>query len=368
MSQHTVVPSRVTRTTRTSSFPLAALLAAVVACGGADAAPAKEDAAIIPVRVVTPEYRRTQPPIVLTGTLGAKEEIPLAFKIGGVVAKVSVEAGQAVREGDVLAELSLAEIDAQVSAARDGRDKARRDYDRAMKLLADSVVTAAQAEDARTGLDVAEAQLRAAEFNQRYAVVRATADGVVLRRQLEVGQLVGPGTPVIVLRTERKGLVLRAAAADRDAVRLKEGDAAKVTFDAFPDRTFAGRVERIAIAATPGTGTYETEIAVSAGGARLASGLIGRATLATRSATALPTIPAEALIEVDGDQAAVFVLAPKGADGVQTVRRMTVRVAFLTDTEAAIASGLDASMRVVTAGATRLADGTRVSLATERAP
>ena len=85
-----------------------------------------------------------------------------------------------------------------------------RDYDRAMKLLADSVVTAAQAEDARTGLDVAEAQLRAAEFNQRYAVVRATADGVVLRRQLEVGQLVGPGAPVLVLRTERKGLVLRA--------------------------------------------------------------------------------------------------------------------------------------------------------------
>jgi RND family efflux transporter MFP subunit len=353
---------------RRFSPPLVAVLFALAACGGADASPAKEDTAAIPVRVVTPEYRRSQPPIVLTGTLGAKEEIPLGFKIGGVVARVAVEAGQSVREGDVLAELSLAEIDAQVSAAREGRDKAKRDYDRAMKLRSDSVVTASQAEDARTGLDVAEAQLRAAEFNQRYAVVRATADGVVLRRQLEVGQLVGPGTPVVVLRTERKGLVLRAAAADRDAVRLKEGDVAKVTFDAFPDRTFNGRVERVAIAATPGTGTYETEIAVSAGGARLASGLIGRATLQTRSATALPTIPAEALLEVDGDKASVFVLSNPADAAAPTVRRVAVRVAFLTDADAAIASGLDSTMRVVTAGATRLADGARVSVTTERAP
>ncbi len=382
MSQYIVVPPRAL--TRLSASPsarshasllvraphlaLAAMLIVAAACGGADATPAKEDLANIPVRVVTPEYRRTQPPIVLTGTLGAKEEIPLAFKIGGVVARVSVEAGQAVREGDVLAELSLAEIDAQVSAARDGRDKARRDHDRAMKLLADSVVTAAQAEDARTGLDVAEAQLRAAEFNQRYAVVRATADGVVLRRQLEVGQLVGPGTPVLVLRTERKGLVLRAAAADRDAVRLREGDIATVTFDAFPERSFNGRVERIAVAATPGTGTYETEIAVSANGARLASGLIGRAMLQTRSATALPTIPAEALLEVDGDEASVFVLATGNGDTAPTVRRIAVRVAFLTEADAAIATGLDSTMRVVTAGATRLADGARVTIIAERAP
>jgi len=343
-------------------LPLLALLGFAAACGGADATPASEDVAAIPVRVVTPAFRRSMPPIVLTGTLGAKEEIPLAFKIGGVVARVAVEAGQAVREGEVLAELSLAEIDAQVSAARDGRDKARRDHDRAVKLLADSVVTASQAEDARTGLDVAEAQLRAAEFNQRYAVVRAPADGVVLRRQLEVGQLVGPGAPVLVLRTERKGLVLRAAAADRDAVRLKEGDAARVRFDAFPDRSFAGRVERVAVAATPMTGTYETEISVQAAGQRLASGLIGRAELATRAATALPTIPAEALLEVDGDRASVFVLR----EG-DTVRRVAVRVAFLAEGDAAIASGLDASMRVVTAGATRLADGARVRV-TERAP
>ena len=341
-----------------------ALLLTAAACGGADVAPAAEDTVRIPVRVVTPELRRTMPPIVLTGTLGAKEEIPLAFKIGGVVARVAVEAGQSVRAGQVLAELSLAEIDAQVSAAREGRDKAQRDMTRAERLLADSVATRSQVEDARTQLDVTSAQLRAAEFNRQYAVIRAPARGIVLRRQLEVGQLVGPNAPLIVLRTERRGLVLRAAAADRDAVRLKVGERASIAFDAFPGEEFAGRVERVGVAAMPMTGTYEVEITVVAGSQRLSSGLIGRATMSPRAATAMPMIPAEALLEVDGAAASVFVLNETG----DAVHRIALRVAFLDGAMAAISGGLPANARVVTAGATRLVEGAKVTVSAERAP
>ena len=347
-----------------AAFLLLPALLLVAACGGAAAAPAAEDVVRIPVRVATPEWRRTMPPIILTGTLGAKEEIPLAFKIGGVVARVAVEAGQSVSEGQVLAELSLAEIDAQVSAAREGRDKAQRDMTRAERLLADSVATRSQVEDARTQLDVTSAQLRGAEFNRQYAVIRAPASGIVLRRQLEVGQLVGPNTPLIVLRTERRGLVLRAAAADRDAVRLKAGESATVVFDAFPGQEFRGRVDRVGVSATPLTGTYEVEVAVQAGSERLSSGLIGRATMSPRAATAMPMIPAEALLEVDGASASIFVLNEAG----DAVHRIAVRVAFLDGPMAAISGGLPANSRVITAGATRLVEGAKVTVSMDRAP
>lgn len=347
---------------RPRSIPAILLLAA--ACGGAEAAPGDEAAAPIPVRVAAPEFRRVQPPIVLTGTLGAKEEVPLSFKIGGVVTRVAVEAGQPVRAGDLLAELSLAEVDAQVAAAREGLAKARRDLARAEALHRDSVVTLAQLEDARTQADVAAAQAEAAEFNRRYAVIRAPFDGVVLRRQLEAGQLVGPGAPVLVLRTARKGFVLRAAAADRDAVRLTPGERATVTFDAFGGDQFRGVVERVAVAASPMTGTYEVELSVDPAGRAFVSGLIGRATLRPAAAAPVPLIPAEALLEVDGAMAWVFVLAEDGA----TVRRRLVRVAFLDGGYAALAGGVDSTTRIVTAGATRLADGARVTVAPERAP
>lgn len=339
-------------------------LLGTASCGGTEAAPAVETTARIPVRVVTAESRTSMPPIVLTGTLGAKEEIPLAFKIGGVVARVAVDAGQSVSEGEVLAELSLAEIDAQVTAAREGRDKAQRDMVRAERLLADSVATRSQVEDARTQLDVTSAQLRAAEFNRQYAVIRAPASGIVLRRQLEVGQLVGPNTPVIVLGTERRGLVLRAAAADRDAVRLKNGERASIAFDAFPGQEFSGRVERVGVSAMPMTGTYEVEIAVQAGSQRLSSGLIGRATMSPLAMTAIPMIPAEALLEVDGAVASIFVVDDAG----DTAHRIAVRVAFLDGAMAAISDGLPANARVVTAGATRLTEGAKVSVTLEKTP
>jgi RND family efflux transporter MFP subunit len=352
-------------TVRYSTIILAlAAAATVTACGGADASAdvTTEEMAAIPVRVVTPEYRSTEPPIALTGILGAKEEIPLGFKIGGVVASVNADAGDRVSEGQLLAALSLTEIESSVSAAREARDKARRDLARAENLHRDSVATLSQLEDARTGLQVAEAQLRAAEFNRQYAEVRAPASGTVLRRQVESGQLVGPGMPVFVLRVERNGLVLRAGAADREAVRLTEGMRADVSFDAYPGVKFSGRVERVGVAASPATGTYEVEIAVEQGLRRLASGLIGRASITPRSPSAQATVPAEALLEVDGREASIFVLT---ADGTRAERKR-VRVLWLDGAIAAV-DGVDSTARIVTAGATRLAEGTRVRIATEGA-
>jgi RND family efflux transporter MFP subunit len=339
-----------------------AVLALVAACSPDDRAPDAEETPAIPVRVVAPVMRTALPPIELTGTLGAKEEIPLAFKLGGVVARVNAEVGATVREGTVLAELSLTEIASQVSAAREGRDKAQRDLTRARALYADSVATLAQVEDASTQLEVAEAQLRAAEFNRQYAVIRAPAAGVIQRRQVEAGQLVAPGVPVFVLRTDRRGLVLRAAAADRDAVRLAVGDRATVRFDAWPGDSFGARVENVGVAASPQTGTYEVELSVDPASRPLTAGLIGRASVTVRSREAMAFVPATALIEVDGEWASIFVVAPDGA----TVRRLRVRVAFLDGGMAALAGGeRDTAMRVVTAGASRLRDGDRVTVASD---
>jgi len=350
----------------TRSVAAAVLAITALACGG-DVPPPIEDISAIPVRVATPRLRTAEPAIVLTGTLGAKEEIPLGFKIGGVVATVSVDAGDRVREGQLLAALSLTEIEASVAAAREGRDKARRDLARVEALQKDSVTTLSQLEDARTGLQVAEAQLRAAEFNKQYAEVRAPASGVVLRRQVEAGQLVGPGTPVFVVRVERSGLVLRAGAADRDAVRITEGMRASVSFDAYPGDSFNGRVERVGVAASPMTGTYEIEIAVNPANRALTSGLIGRAQLTPSAERAVISVPTESLLEVDGRWASIFVLNP---DSTRATRRR-VRVLWMDGGVAALGGGVDTTSRVITAGATRLTDSTRVRVAkdaTERTP
>src|SRR5688572_1250059 len=100
------------------------------------------------VRTAAVSEELVAPPVVATGTLGPKEEITLSFKLGGVVSRVLVDAGAAVREGDTLALLDLSEIDAAVSRAQSAADKAERDFGRAKRLYGDSVVTLAQVQDA----------------------------------------------------------------------------------------------------------------------------------------------------------------------------------------------------------------------------
>ncbi|HKG95133.1 MAG TPA: efflux RND transporter periplasmic adaptor subunit [Gemmatimonadaceae bacterium] len=327
----------------------------IAACGDADAVQQSKPDESTPVRVAEVRQETVAPPVVATGVVAAKEEVALSFKVGGVIARVFVNEGDAVRAGQVLATIDAREIDAQVSKARSAAAKAERDLARVRALYRDSVATLAQMEDATTGAEVARADVEAAAMNRRYADVVAPAAGVVLRRAAEPGQLVAAGAPVITLGSAARGTVLRAGLADRDVVRVRAGDRATARFDAFPGRPVAGTVRQIAAAATPGAGTYAVEVALD-DAAGLASGMVGRLEIEPARGERLPVVPVEALVEADGDQAAVFALSPDG----RRARRVPVAVAFVRGGRVAVRRGLDGVSAVVTDGAPYLDDGSAV--------
>ena len=308
----------------------------------------------IPVRVVEVGTTDQAAFIEAPGTLAPREELQLGFKMGGVVARIAVREGDRVRAGQVLAALELTEIDAHVARAQSALNKAERDLARARNLYADSVATLEQVQNATTALEVARSDYETARFNRRYAVIVAPADGAVLRRAAEPGELVGAGQKVLTLGNEAAGLIVRAGLPDRDAVRVRAGDAAEVVFDAFPGQVFAGRVRQIGAAANLQTGTYTVEIAL-ANAPRALAGLIGRARIqpSAREHTAL--VPIDAITEADGDHAVVYALA---ADG--TVRRLTVRIGPISGDRVSVLSGLEGVTRIVTAGSAYLSDGAKV--------
>ncbi len=326
------------------------------ACGRGRAEPAPARA-VIPVRTAAVVTERLAPPISSTGVLSPKEEIALGFKIGGVVSRVLVDEGRLVRAGDTLALLDPSEIDAGVTRARSAADKAERDLARAQRLHADSVATLEQLQNAETGATVARAELAAATFNRRYAVIVAPSSGVIQRRNAEPGELVGPGVPVIVLGSRARGVVVRVALADRDVVRVARGDDAEVRFDALPDKVFRGTVTEIGAAADPATATYHVEVSLPAAQG-LPTGLVGQVEIHPAAGRPLALVPVESLLEADAGHATVYALAP---DGRSAVRR-DVTIAFLIGDRAAIAAGLDGVRTVITDGATYLDDGSAVGV------
>jgi RND family efflux transporter MFP subunit len=351
------------RTTIRLTLALTLVIAVTVllgcALGGAEEpASAADQRAVVRAAPVTDTVLAR--PVVATGTVAPADEAALGFKIGGVIQRIAVDEGDAVRAGQTLASLDLREIDAALARARSGAAKAERDLDRARRLYADSVVALAEFQDSETAHEVAQADLETAAVNRRYAVIVAPANGVVLRRAAEPGENISAGATVLVVgsRGARHGHVLEIGLADRDAVSVRKDDPAVARFDALPGREFAGRVARIGAAANPVTGTYEVEIALDDAGA-LAAGLVGR--VAVRPARGAPAklIPIEAVLEADGTEATVYALS---ADGTRAERRR-VTVAFIEGDRVAVSGGLEGVSRVLTDGAAYLDNGAAVRVA-----
>ena len=335
-------------------------VALLAGCGGGASspeAPAQHDAT--PVRTSPVQMVTIAREVRAVGILAPRDEIRLAFKVGGVLDRVDVDVGDRVREGQVLAVLKRVEIDAAVSQAAEGVEKARRDLERARQLRVDEVATEEQVEDLTTAYSVARSNLQAAQFNARFARIEAPADGVVQQRLAKADELVQGGQTVLVIGSTDAGWVVRAALADRDVVRANIGDAAIVTFDAFPGREFAGRVARVASSADPQTGTFEVEIEVAPGGDRFARGLVAKVALtltALAGDTEQAVVPLTAIVEANGASATVYV--HDAAAGV--ARRRQVTVGSIDGERVIVVAGLAAGEQVITDGAAWLTDGRAV--------
>ncbi|HKK75243.1 MAG TPA: efflux RND transporter periplasmic adaptor subunit [Saprospiraceae bacterium] len=369
--------------TLASIFTLLLTSLLMSACSDGNAA---ENNSVAPRRVLTQVASPIdfQTRVQATGRLSAKEETSLSFKTVGIVRRILVEEGQRVRKGDLLAVLQLDEIEAQVQQARLGEDKAEIDLDNARLALqlaerdlrnvrglyADSVATLEQLENAEVQFNSAQNQVQAAEtglalsqqnqtiadYNLRYSKIVAPTSGTILLRYADSNELVGPGSPILVLGTEGAFKVIRVAVTDKDVIHLQLGDSATIRFDAYPDQTFRGAVEAIAGQADAYTGTYEVEVQVDAAGLPLRSGFIGSVQIETQQRRSVMAIDAGALVSADRSTGQLFVVEGRQAQARE------VKIFRLSGNDLLISQGLEAGEQVVTSGAAYLEDGQAVQV------
>jgi membrane fusion protein, multidrug efflux system len=243
-----------------------------------------------------------------------------------------------------------------VEQARQATAKAQRDLDRGRALLADGVTTDEQVQDLTTAFNVASAAQSGMEFNAAHTRITASVDGVVLRKLDEANEVVQAGQTVLVLGGANRGWVIRSGLADRDAVRIHLGDAARIEFDAWPGQSFLGQVSNISSAADPATGTFTVEVQVSPGGARFVQGLVAKVALTPQGTAQVKVIPVQALLEANDKEAGVFVLDEAGHD----VHRVSIQIGRMNGGRIEVLSGLGAGAQVVTDGAAFLENGEKV--------
>jgi RND family efflux transporter MFP subunit len=324
----------------------------LAACSGDEAVKAPD--AIIDVRVATVGSASTEGRISASGVVALRRESALGFTSAGRIVRLSVNEGDRVARGQLLASLDPTTTAAALASAEAERVRAEREYERSRDLFAKGWVPRPRVDSAEAALSVAQANVRSAGFQVANSRIVAPTSGIILSRLAEPGQVVAAGAPVILLGESSSGQILRLAVADRDAATLRTGAPVEVVIAALGDAAVTGRIIEIAGQADPATGTFLVEVALPTD-SRLRSGQVGTARLL--SAGAVDTrlaVPPQAVFSARAGQAFVYVI--EGAKA--RVRRISVDET--DDHSVRVLGGLRPGERVAITGIDRLSDGERV--------
>ena len=186
-----------------------------------------------------------------------------AFEIPGRVAEIHVSEGDRVKAGDPLLNLEKDSLQAQVDQAEAALKAARAE----LKMLPKSV-SEDQEDRAEARVQGAEAALDAARVQRRKADLEASLDGVVTSVEVESGQVVDAGMPVVIVADLASWQVDTLDLLEEDVVDIEVGQPAVVKFAAYPDRSLDGRVSEIAYSASSyqGNVTYTVTVDLASTG------------------------------------------------------------------------------------------------------
>jgi RND family efflux transporter MFP subunit len=312
----------------------------------------------IPVRVMALSKESSSPVIQTSGLFTTDDETNLAFKTGGIIEKMYVKEGDAIRKGQLLATIDLTEIEAQVAQARLSYEKAKRDFQRIENLYKDSVATLEQFQNVRTGMEVAARQLDAANFNRSYSEIRAVNNGFVLRKMASEGQVISPGTTVFQTNGAGQGKwILKAGVSDREWASVQVGDKATVTTDAITTKTFEAIVTRKSEGTDAMNGSFTLELTLKSPGAGLASGLFGKATITGSRQQYVWKIPYDALLDGNAQSGYVFI-----AEDDKMARKVPVVVGSIEKNEVIIQAGLEDARTLIISGSAYLKDSSAIKI------
>lgn len=344
--RHPAVPFRV----------LAAFSAASVlhACGGAEAAPGEGDAPT-PV-VVRPLARVDRPDFVgLSGDVEGWATANVGFLVPGQVRMVALREGQVVEAGATLAELDPTEYQLNLDMATAQRERAESEYARASEVFKQKGIPENDLQKAETAVKLARAGEAMAKKKLADTRLLSPLTGIVARRQVEPGEMAGPGLPPFTV-VQINPVQVRVGVPETDIDRFAVGQRATVSIPSLGGAAVQGRVRVVGIAADPASRTYTVKIELPNPNHRIRPGMIAEVRVQNDATISARTIPAEAVVRDADGITRVFVYDA----GEQAVHARRVDVGSAYGTEVEVRSGLDGDEMIVTGGQNRLREGQRV--------
>jgi multidrug efflux system membrane fusion protein len=303
------------------------------------------------------------------GDLAAVHQVNVTSDVNGRVTEIMFQAGAPVKKGQPLVQLFDGPEQGDLASFKAQATVANLNLDRAKQLASRQFGPQATVDTAQAAYDQAQAGIAKTEAVISQKQVRAAFDGVLGTRRIEVGQYLTAGTQIVSL-TDLSAVYVNFTVTEKDSGKLKVDQVVRIKVDAYPGRSFEGKLTTIEPQISADTRNIRVQATIQNPDGILKPGMFATTTVVLPDKPAVVTVPETAVdYTLYGDS--VYVIQEKKTDDgkseLQAIRTF-VRTGDRIDGRAVITQGIKAGDRVVAVGQLKLQSGALVQISSDPPP
>ena len=299
-----------------------------------------------------------KPSLNSVGSLVATNGIAVSTEVDGIISDIVFQSGEAVKKGQVLLHLDDKVDQAALSALRADQRLAEVQFNRAKDLLKKHVMSKSEFDEAQAKFDAARARVNGQRAVIDRKTIRAPFDGLLGIREVDLGQYLKAGTPIVKLEA-LDPIYVDYTLPERYLKIIQVGQTVDVRLDALPGELFNGQVSAVDSGISTGTRTLKVRATLANNKLQMRPGMFAEVTTITADANPVLTIPYTAIsFNTYGN----FVYVIHKTDKGEIVKRQQVSTGGVRAGRVAVTQGLQQGEVVVRAGLIKLRDGIPVKI------
>ncbi len=315
-----------------------------------------EEIKAVPVEVTTIKPGSISAFVLTTSSIETEEAVDIYPQVTGIAVRLLTEEGQYVRKGEVLLEVDEREYKLKEEAARVNYERQKNSHERSRSMFEKNLMSASEFEVANFNLEQARIEWEQAKLTLDYCQIKAPISGFISERTVKLGDRLLTSTKVYSI-VNPDLLLVRIHLTEKDALRTRVGQVAKVLSEALPEQEFHGVVNRISPVVDPASGMVKVTIRVTDRQRLLKPGMFVNVQLITDTRADAVLVPKRAVI-YDDNQQFVFVVRQDSL-----ARRIPLKAGYSDRENIEALAGVGIGDTIIVVGHNAMKDSTRVKIA-----
>ncbi len=299
----------------------------------------------------------------VVGTMMAVHGVTVAADLPGTVDTINFDSGRPVQKGEILVVLDTRQEKAQLASMEAQRDLAKINHARLQQLVNEGVISRMDYDKAVADQKASEANVGEIQASIDRKTIRAPFSGVLGIRQVNLGQYLAAGNPIVPLQSVDP-IYVNFNVPQQMTSAMKSGQIVHLSSDSLPGLAFTGRINAVDSVVDQGTRNIQVQATVTNPGGKLRPGMYVNVGVGVGASRSVIPLPASAINYAPFGDSVYIVSDVKGPDGktFRGVRQQFVKLEGTRGDQVAVVSGINPGEEVVTSGVFKLRNGAAVAV------